>query len=454
MNYSQRTKRAKTDASHISTIERTIGSNEDNQFRVQPSSLFNLTPELVGGIATYLDIFSEDLSNFVVVLGCATLLDGKKNSFCTSDSETYLDAVRIATLKRESYLDELFSYMPKNTIPATSSIEQELNIKQAAIGERVRIWMNANEDWDDRVVEAMLCDSWSVESSGLLRRVTVSGEVAASLILEDKFQPDYRYFLSKETKHAGLLGEIGNLLVSVDGQYCQYMEKKHMFASKEKEDNVDLCFIQRSDLIFNHPSVAIRLGLVEILRAMVNKGLIHATTNHFSGTYPLLWGTYSTSPNASCLEYMLSLPDVNCSQIGHRGHRFLHHIMFYMIDANKLPLGKDAILAIANHPTTDINALDDGGETALHLCVKRCKYRDYCDGDILLTKIEALLDGRADPRITNRENITAMQLFRSCRSEPRSMRWWCKGRDVGRGEIHESHLDQIEVALQTAIANA
>lgn len=123
----------------------------------------------------------------------------------------------------------------------------------------------------------------------------------------------------------------------------------------------------------------------------------------------------------------------------------------YTVNINKLILGKEAILAIANHPTTDINTLDDSeGKTALHMCIEQFKYRGYADGDILLKKIEALLEGGADPTIPNRENITSMQLFRSCRNQ-RVVLPPVDGEVVG--EIYESHYDQIESAVQNAIAN-
>jgi len=416
----------------------------------EESSLFDLSPELVGRIATNLEIFGSDLSNLVVALGCSARQNN--NSARDNNQKTFLDAVRAAVLTSESYLDELFTYMPKNAQPIYAEIRRELNTKHEAIGRKVRGWMNANKNWEDRVVEAMLCDSWSVESSGLSRRVSVSGEVASSLILEDRgrFQHDYRYFLSRETKHAALLGELGNHLVSVDGdQYCGSTEMKNLFASKGNEDNVQLYFFRVNDLFFNHPSIVISLGLVEVLRTMVNKGIIQASTTQCSGG-PILWNTYIISPNTSCLEYMLSLPNVDCSQIGPRGHCLLHYIMYYVIDTNTLPLGKNAILAIANHPTTDVNALDgEEGMTALHMCIQKCEYRDYPDGDILLKKIEALLEGGADPMIPNRENVTSIQLFRSSRNAHSSLRtgWG------GGGDIRESHYDQIESALQNSISN-
>lgn len=72
---------------------------------------------------------------------------------------------------------------------------------------------------------------------------------------------------------------------------------KDLFASKEIDDNVHLCFIPTNKLVFNHPGVVISLGLVEALRtmAMVNKGIIQATTIYRCVVIsPLLWSTYDS----------------------------------------------------------------------------------------------------------------------------------------------------------------
>ena len=89
--------------------------------------------------------------------------------------------------------------MPKQEKPLFAEVKRELNTKHEAIGTKVRGWMNANENWEDRVVEAMFCDSWSVGESALARHVTVSaGELRSPFLLEDggQFQFQYRYFLS------------------------------------------------------------------------------------------------------------------------------------------------------------------------------------------------------------------------------------------------------------------
>ena len=58
--------------------------------------------ELVGRVATYLDVFRGDLSNLVVSLGCAALPTSKNIDWGTY--KTYLDSVRTSVLTAESYI--------------------------------------------------------------------------------------------------------------------------------------------------------------------------------------------------------------------------------------------------------------------------------------------------------------------------------------------------------------
>ncbi|MDB4430397.1 hypothetical protein N9140_00405 [bacterium] len=82
------------------------------------------------------------------------------------------------------------------------------------------------------------------------------------------------------------------------------------YSTEEEDeiDHVDLYFMNAEDVLLNHPTLILKLGLVEVLKVMVGKGFIQSmdvidTRDNDGGGYPLLWGAYFHSPDASCFDY-------------------------------------------------------------------------------------------------------------------------------------------------------
>ena len=48
------------------------------------------------------------------------------------------------------------------------------------------------------------------------------------------------------------------------------------YSTEEEDDIVDLYFMNAEDVLLNHPTLILKLGLVEVLKVMVGKGFIQS----------------------------------------------------------------------------------------------------------------------------------------------------------------------------------
>ena len=312
---------------------------------------------------------------------------------------------------------------------------------------------NDGSNWTNRVVCAIKpqpTDSITIQpeeyqkSSNSFRRVTVSGKVAAST----KLNRTGSHLCGIICYQTDLEDEQGKLLLAVDGQDVTTWEQIHvrrLLAAKEKNDRVVLWITEGGggNVLFNHPKLVIRLGLVEVLRAMVDKGFVHATTVIHGCT--LLCDAYMSSVDAQCFFYMISLPDVDCSQIFH-SCTILQMASCYA----KLALGIDAYRAIAQHPTANINAQltlteNNRGDTALHRAIMNCHSLESC-GSIVVSQIKVLLEAGVDPLIRSR-NGAALEFFDRCRKRP------CQTSGT-ETKMFDCHFDEIDALLKNALHHA
>ena len=176
---------------------------------------------------------------------------------------------------------------------------------------------------------------------------------------------------------------------------------------------------------------------------MVDKGFVHATTVIHGCT--LLCDAYMSSVDAQCFFYMISLPDVDCSQIFH-SCTILQMASCYA----KLALGIDAYRAIAQHPTANINAQltlteNNRGDTALHRAIMNCHSLESC-GSIVVSQIKVLLEAGVDPLIRSR-NGAALEFFDRCRKRP------CQTSGT-ETKMFDCHFDEIDALLKNALHHA
>ena len=82
------------------------------------------------------------------------------------------------------------------------------------------------------------------------------------------------------------------------------------YSTREEDEigHVDLYFMNAEDVLLNHPTLILKLGLVEVLKVMVGKGFIQCmdvidTYDYLDYEEPLLWRAYFHSPDASCFDY-------------------------------------------------------------------------------------------------------------------------------------------------------
>ena len=159
-------------------------------------------------------------------------------------------------------------------------------------------------------------------------------------------------------------------------------------------------------LFFNNPAVAIELGLLDVLRHMVEKMNINLTKNLWAGfsmglvTGPPTLVQRSLERNkASLLSYILSSESF--------GWRDDTHLGDLLLDANIFDcFGAKCFQILVAHPKVDVNVgLDD---RLLPLCVAvqrlvTClKSRDGEVKRLRLKKLHALLDAGANPRAESR----------------------------------------------------
>ena len=274
-------------------------------------SLFDLSPEIVGNVSNYLSM--PDINNFTLVIGCVAL---RGDTSSRNNNTSYVDAVRAATLQNNiGYLDYVCLGLPWERICAEYpdyyiDADQYVNV-----ADKVRMWMEHNTGWESRVVGAISSGSWTHEDNPLVRKVTVS-QTDLSPSPFSLGPMDCKFSVSTETNIASLVQERGNLLVGVADDdlssrnfYSLYDISGLMeYLSTVEEDgigHVDLYFTNAGDVLFNHPILILKLGLVEVLKVMVGKGFIQCmdvidTYDYLDYEEPLLWRAYFHSPDIPC----------------------------------------------------------------------------------------------------------------------------------------------------------
>lgn len=198
-------------------------------------------------------------------MGCEALRD---NSY-----KVYVDAIRTAVLRNnnDEYLNDVFRGLPSWDTTLATHIVSDAKIaeKHRMAAAKVRMWMEENQDWEHRVAGAMSShENWINDDNPFVRRVTFSAddEVWESIEFSDKGPEECVLSL---VKGDGLKGEIGNLLVGVDGFDVTREDTDTIYENFYTDGETNIFFMNGSAVLFNHPIIALKLGLVEVLRVMV-----------------------------------------------------------------------------------------------------------------------------------------------------------------------------------------
>ena len=440
-------------------------SNDINREETYHMSLFDLSSEIIGNVSTYLSM--PDITNFTLVIGCVALRD---TSLRNNNNTSYVDAVRRTTLENNSgYLVYVFLGLPGHGIYSKYHQARE---KYVNVADKVRMWMEHNKEWESRVQCAMSSDSWSHEDNPLVRKVTVSERDQKAF--NNDGPTEFKYSLSEGTNCASLVQEQGNLLVGVEDTNVtiatdyslEDIISESMECLSEEEDeigHVDLYFMNCGDAMLNHPTLILKLGLVDVLKVMVEKGFIHSMDviswlgpleNDYLD-YPLLWRAYFHSPDDSCFDYLLSRPESDCSRLVNN-EILLHCASSYVESQNyiagnryhinvKLPIGVAAYRKLAQHSTTDVNAESihyhlNSFDTALHDVLH--DLQKGANNSDVIRQIRILMEAGANPNQHNPIRGTAMEYFQSiCDRESR-------GRKEDR--IFDNDCEEIEYAFRNA----
>ena len=446
-------------------------STDTNKEETHHVSLFDLSSEIVGNVSNYLSM--PDITNLTLVIGCVALRGDKSSR---NNNTLYVDAVRAATLQNNSgYLDYVFLGLPEYGLNPNEY--HRITDKYVKVADKVRMWMEHNTGWESRVQGAMLSDSWDQEDNPLARKVTVSEEDLDPSPFSDDESPR-RLYLSKETNCASLVQERGNLLVSVAGTDViwsfypldQIIEENMEYSTEEEDGighyHVELYFMTPRDILLNDPILILKLGLVDVLKVMVEKGFIHSMyvidtydDDEYLG-FPLLWRAYFHSPDASCFDYLLSRPETDCS-LRLEDRTLLHYASSYYqsqdyMAGNRytikvtLPIGVAAYRKLTQHSTTDVNAESEFDGTRLRLLFDTPLHnvlgnlRKGANNSDVIRQIRILLEARANPNQYNpfRGNSTAMEYFQSIRDR--------ESRGRGEDRIFDNDCEEIEYALRNA----
>jgi len=182
-------------------------------------------------------------------------------------------------------------------------------------------------------------------------------------------------------------------------------ELRHRFSSGR---SVLLVFMRSTavDIIFEDPVCAISLGLLPVLRHMVendyvgiNDRVVGASQwNRNVERRPLFYYAETDSPDTSCFEYLLSLPDIEIDCF----------LLQASLSSRGLPSTTTSMLdLLLQHPRTpDVNTPDVFGCTTLHslsLCIPF--------NDVTLAKMRLLINNGANPLLKSMDGRLPLDMF-------------------------------------------
>lgn len=349
-------------------------SEEDTNVAVAAAELVHLGPDLLTRISTYFEMLvHNDLFNFCVAVGLNT-----------KDDATPVVCMRLSgngAFLRYSLLRAI----------DPNDIQAQRKGKAGIVA-----WMDAN-NWKDRVTDEKI--DWSKRHS-LVTDVEVRGSELKQLqftSLMGGYSSCERWGKRGVVDIVSIGNDLGNdlgtdricrvmKLAEIHSTVSELFERPYFY--EEMTYPVSLIQEKNIDVIFANPLVAAELGLVEVLRFLVEQKGLGAEVAHSNiwdgvrqpsrpvrsqfvrdhGTYhlPLLVNTFLYAPDDSTFDYLASLVDISAPMPPHRLMvRSFMYLLHFVSEVGVVPRN-NRIEHLLGHPNVDINAQDGVGNTALH----------------------------------------------------------------------------------------
>ena len=325
----------------------------------------DLSPELIARMSKYVDIGS-DLTSLCVVVGSDT-------------------AARI----RQAYLTDNDAYLAY----ALSLVHVKGNPGVAAATSRIRFWMAVNANWRDRCTELS-----HQQYVWQLRDVSLA-------LLRSQVQPKtslgHRVLFDEDGPRA--VGDPDGIPVVPGSSFGIILT---MASASTGDGMVRLFVTVPVQNIFTSPVIATRLGLVEVVKTLIDKGFfgVHdflpyslKRDHHVS----LVGVALTHSINNSVLRYLLSRDDFDPNGPWHRDHP---HEKPVNLAARAGGADPDALKMILDHPNCSAdNVAENGtnGRSALH---HLCNCTD--DKKYAVEKMKVLLAAGANPELRDARGKT------------------------------------------------
>ena len=347
-------------------------------------SIQNLPLELYPRISAFLDFVGDDLSNF-----CKSL-------------EPNREVVDKIMGGNEDYLKHLVASFDTGTLPGTAKA-----IDRPRESAKILRWMESNPDWTDK------CKGSSKElamESFCTFGICISDFDKLDLHEHQPGVVSFRGYVG--TDHTGDLPREGDILyvfagLRVSGWSLEQVnttlgEMETHWSGKMKFPFV---FLRDANFIFRSPPVAIAMGLCPVIRHLVDNQII-GVNDRYTRTLSmflmepkargasLLCLAAKRSPNISCFDYLISLPDID---LGHRDDHLGGSALHWCVRSSE-SFSLTALKMVLEHPRVpDINEMGGVGGSVLHLVCDRPQGQF----EIRLAKLRLLLESGADPHVAD-----------------------------------------------------
>jgi len=349
------------------------------------TSWADLGPELIGRISIFLGMGNPDLMNFLLCLGPSTSAVVRK---------TYL-------VDNTYYLDYCFNYDPS--------------------GYKTSCWLEHNEvEWKKR------CQGGNARDPNV-HAISFTADAAAELGLTPvgPYMSCYPTRSHSPTVVANVLrpfrlgSNIGvPILLSVGctkvPQGASEEEVRSLIASEKpgKDGTLILRLISHMNFIFTSPVLAINYGMTDVLKHLVETGIVGINDEFDVGTgerTPLLFHAAAGGEiSFRSFEYLLSCQGINVNAEVTDGQKLIH------VCAGRNLVSVKMFKALLRHPQVDVNAkmpideavdaaeqVSDGFTPLLLACVRKN-----------IEKVKLLLEYGADPDILIADGDRTIDIIR------------------------------------------
>jgi len=363
----------------------------DDAADVPSPSMQTMPLELYPRIAGFLGFVSDDLSNF-----CKSI-------------EPNWEVVDEILGGNENYLRHIAASFDIGTLPGSA-----MAVDRPRESAKILQWMQSNPNWTDK------CKYSSKEAameSFCTFGICISDFDKLNLHEHQPGVVSFQGYVG--TEYTGDLPREGDILYvfaglrvsgwSLDQVNTTLGEMETHWLGKMKFPFV---FLRDANFIFRSPPVAVAMGLCPVIRHTISNGII-GVNDRYARTLSmflleekargasLLSLAVKTSPDISCFDYLISLPEIDLgSRDDHLGGSALHWCV-----RSSESFSLVALKMVLEHPRVpDINTMSGLGGSVLHLVCDRPQGQF----EIRLAKLRLLLEHGADPRIADESPIKVL----------------------------------------------